>query len=129
MRAGAHLGLGKVLQTFLDADGRITAFPKQEKKFLVILRHVLEAFEPGLRYPEKQVNEMLSRFNEDTATLRRCLVDYHLMAREGGGGAYWRLEAQALGVALRGAARHSGRHGQEVFNPFEVVFAERAMQP
>lgn len=82
----------KVLQAFVDADGRIMAFPKQEKKLLVILRYVLKAFEPGLRYPEKQVNEILSRFNEDTATLRRCLVDYHLMAREGGGGAYWRLE-------------------------------------
>jgi len=85
----------KVLGTFLDTEGRIKASPKQEKKFLVILRHVLKAFEPGVRYPEKQVNEILSRFNEDTASLRRCLVAHHLMAREGGGGAYWRLEEQS----------------------------------
>jgi hypothetical protein len=35
------------------------------------------------------VNEILGRFNQDTARLRRALVDHGLMAREGGGGAYW----------------------------------------
>ena len=82
----------KVLDTFLDAEGRIKAFPAQDKKFQVILRYVLKAFEPGVRYPEKQVNEILARYNDDTASLRRGMVEYHLMAREGGGGAYWRKE-------------------------------------
>jgi DNA-binding transcriptional ArsR family regulator len=82
----------KILATFTDGEGRIKTFPSQQKKFLVLLRHVVQAFEPGVRYSEKQVNEILSRFNEDTATLRRALVDYHLMARESGGSAYWRLE-------------------------------------
>jgi hypothetical protein len=51
----------------------------------------VQVFEPGARYPEKQVNEILSRFNEDTARLRRNLVDFKLMARQGGGGEYWRV--------------------------------------
>lgn len=80
----------KVLSNFLDSGGRIKSFPAQDKKLLAILRHVVNAFEPGLRYPEKQVNELLSRFNEDTAFLRRSLIEYKLMEREGGGGAYWR---------------------------------------
>jgi len=80
----------KVLETFTDADGKIKAFPAQEKKYQVLLRHVVEAFEPGVRYSEKQVNEILSRFNDDTASLRRGLVESHLMSREGGGGEYWR---------------------------------------
>lgn len=82
----------KVLAAFVDADGRIKAFPAQEKKFQVLLRYVVKAFEPGVRYSEKQVNEILGRYNEDTAQLRRFLVAYRLMDREGGGGAYWRLE-------------------------------------
>jgi len=82
----------KVLSSFTDPDGRIKAFPVQDKKFQVILRHVLKAFEPGVRYSEKEVNEILVRFNDDTASLRRGLVEYKLMAREGGGGAYWRVE-------------------------------------
>jgi predicted transcriptional regulator len=82
----------KVLATFTTPQGRITAFPAGEKRFLVLLRHVLRAFEPGVRYTEKRVNQILSNFNEDTARLRRGLVDYRLMAREGGGGKYWRID-------------------------------------
>jgi biotin operon repressor len=81
----------QVLTTFTSEDGRITAFPVQEKKYLVLLRYVVREFHPGIRYPEKKVNQILSRFNEDTARLRRSLVDYGFMAREGGGGRYWRL--------------------------------------
>ena len=81
----------KVMKAFVDGEGRITAFPAQEKKQLVLLRYVVKAFEPDKRYTEKEVNEILSRYNEDTASLRRELVEYKMMAREGGGGAYWRL--------------------------------------
>ncbi|HYN88248.1 MAG TPA: metalloregulator ArsR/SmtB family transcription factor, partial [Ardenticatenaceae bacterium] len=88
----------KVLATFLDADGRLKAFPTQEKKFLAVLRYVVRAFEPGVRYSEKQVNEILGRFHQDTALLRRRLVDHQFMAREGGGGAYWRLDADQAGA-------------------------------
>jgi hypothetical protein len=84
----------KVLQTFLDEDGRIKAFPTQEKKFLVILRHVFTAFQPGVKYSEREMNEILSRYSEDTAYLRRSLIEYHLMEREGGGGKYWVSEKE-----------------------------------
>ena len=82
----------KVLKAYLTPDGRLLAIPTQEKKERVILRHIVQAFEPGRRYPEKEVNQILLRFNEDTATLRRRLVALGFMQREGGGGAYWRVE-------------------------------------
>lgn len=80
----------KVIDTFTTPDGRIKAFPAQRKKFEAILRYVLRAFEPGVRYSEKQVNQLLSQFHEDTATLRRELVGYGWLKRQGGGGDYWR---------------------------------------
>ncbi|MCA9950957.1 MAG: metalloregulator ArsR/SmtB family transcription factor [Anaerolineales bacterium] len=82
----------KVLNTFLDTNGRLTAFPAQQKKEEAILRHIVKVFAPGQRYSEKKVNAMLSQFNEDTARLRRDLVGLGFMQREGGGGAYWRME-------------------------------------
>lgn len=82
----------KVLATFTSADGRILAFPTQEKKVQVLLRHVVPAFSLGVRYPEKRVNEILSRYHDDVARLRRGLVEYGYMKREGGGGRYWRTE-------------------------------------
>ena len=82
----------KVLGTYLDAEGRIKQFPAQRKKLLVILGHVVKAFQPGRRYPEREVKEILLRFNEDTARLRRALVDFGYMDRQGGGGDYWRTD-------------------------------------
>jgi predicted transcriptional regulator len=82
----------KVLKTFLSPEGRLLAFPAQQKKEQAILRHINRAFQPNRRYSEKEVNEILLRFSEDTARLRRNLVEYGLMEREGGGGAYWRVD-------------------------------------
>jgi hypothetical protein len=65
--------------------------PARRKKLEAILRYVVKAFDEGKRNSEKQVNEILARYHEDTATLRRELVGYGLMHREGGGGEYWRV--------------------------------------
>jgi len=80
----------KVLADFTGRDGRLKTLPAQRKKLEVILRHVVRAFEPDVLYSEKRVNEILSRFHADTATLRRELVGSGLMGRAGGGGNYWR---------------------------------------
>jgi predicted transcriptional regulator len=84
----------KVLNTFMSPDGRLFQFPAQQKKEEAILRYIVRVFEPGRRYSEKQVNAMLSEFNEDTARLRRNLVVFGLLEREGGGGDYWRVKEQ-----------------------------------
>jgi len=82
----------KVIGDFTRPDGSLKEIPAQRKKLEAILRYVVRDFEPGKRYSEKQVNTTLSRYHEDTASLRRELVGYKLMEREGGGGEYWRKE-------------------------------------
>jgi hypothetical protein len=80
----------RVLRTYLDEEGRLKALPSQAKKRLAILRHMAALFEHGQRYSEKQVNAILKGIShEHYVTLRRYLVDYGFMGREGGGGEYW----------------------------------------
>ena len=81
----------KVLRDYLE-DGRLKTIPAQRKKRDVILRHILREFEPGCRYAETEVNEIISRFHEDYATIRREFIMRRMMDREGGGGDYWRVE-------------------------------------
>lgn len=81
----------KVIKDFTRRDGSLKTIPAQRKKMEAILRYVVKAFEIGKRYSEKRVNAILSRYHEDTATLRRELVGYKLMERDGGGGEYWRV--------------------------------------
>jgi DNA-binding HxlR family transcriptional regulator len=80
----------KVVKDFVRKDGSLKTIPAQRKKLEAVLRHVVKAFEKNKRYSEKKVNDILSRYHEDTASLRRELVGYGLMKREGGGGEYWR---------------------------------------
>jgi predicted transcriptional regulator len=82
----------KVVANYSLLDGRLKTIPAQRKKLEAILHYIVRSFEPGVRYSEKQVNEILSRFHADTASLRRELVGYKLMVREAGGGEYWRVE-------------------------------------
>ena len=84
----------KVVEDFSLPDGKLKSIPSQRKKLEAILRYVVNAFEPSVLYSEKQINEILARFHEDTATLRRELIGHGLMDREDGREAYWRVESE-----------------------------------
>jgi len=81
----------KVVADYTRKDGSLKTIPAQKKKLEAVLRYVVEGFEKGKRYSEKRVNEILKGYHDDTATLRRELVGFGLMQREGGGGEYWRV--------------------------------------
>ena len=70
-------------------DGRISAMPARRSARLLLLDQVAQAFEPGRRYPEAVVNEILKALYDDHAALRRYLVDEELMSRTPDG-TYWR---------------------------------------
>ncbi len=83
----------KTLRGYIARDGSLKSIPTQQKKLLVVLGHLVKDFQPGVQYPESQVNQMLSRYHEDTAALRRYMVDNGLLKREKG--IYWRTEKPA----------------------------------
>jgi len=81
----------KVLADFFTPQGKLKQLPAQHKKLLVILRYLVnKEFEPGVRYPEKEVNKKLLNYFTDTASLRRYMVDSRYLAREKG--IYWKPE-------------------------------------
>ena len=90
----AHLSYPLICFRLLDSppDGQLKAIPTQRKKLEVVLRFVVQAFELDVRNTEKQVNEILSRFYDDVAGLRRELIGFDLMGSASDGGEYWRVE-------------------------------------
>jgi hypothetical protein len=68
--------------------GRLTGIPAKRSKRLVILTRLALEFDVGVRYPEREVVEVLQRFHPDHASLRRYLVDEGLLSRDHG--VYWR---------------------------------------
>jgi hypothetical protein len=74
-------------------DGRLRTMPSKAAKRQVVLAHIAHLFEPGVRYPEAQVDAILQGIckagDTDHVTVRRYLVDAQLLARDAG--VYWRV--------------------------------------
>lgn len=73
----------KTLRHFIK-DGKLVRIPASRKQRVFVLQYLLEQFDPGREYPEREVNDLLGSFNEDYATLRRELVDYGYLKRDKG---------------------------------------------
>lgn len=73
----------KTLRNFFDGE-RLKTIPAQRKQRVIVLQKLLERFEPGRTYPEREVNDLLRPAHDDVATLRRELVDYGFMVRDKG---------------------------------------------
>ena len=71
---------GGVLRRFIRGN-RLTSVPVARGKRLVVLDHLAGLFEPGRRYAESEVNEMLGAWHPDYAALRRYLVDEGFLRR------------------------------------------------
>jgi len=78
----------KVLANFLVGE-RLKRLPARWKKRMVVLRWLVEEFEPDRRYPQSEVNRILARHHPDVALIRREFVVYGLMDRKDG--VYWRI--------------------------------------
>jgi len=81
----------QVLRAFFDDEGRVVQMPARHAKRLVVLDYLAQSFEPGLRYLETEVNDLLAARiggRVDVATARRYLVDAGMLQR--GAGQYWR---------------------------------------
>ena len=75
------------LRVFVS-DGRIQALPAKQSRRLLLLDKIAQAFEPGVRYPERDVSLFLGVLHDDHAALRRYLVDADFLSRADG--EYWR---------------------------------------
>ena len=71
----------RVLENFVDGAGRLDGIPAQRKKRIAVLRWLVEDFQPGRRYSEAELNEIISRRHPDFAAVRRHLVDEELLQR------------------------------------------------
>jgi hypothetical protein len=84
---GLEPRVAAVLRAFLR-NGRLLSIPASRAKRLVVLDHIAKVFEPGTRYPEREVDVLLRAFHDDHAALRRHLVDEGFLTRARG--EYWR---------------------------------------
>ena len=73
----------KVITNFMHR-GKITQFPRQHKKRLILLEEVIKHFAEDKIYKEKEVDKIISEIFSDYCTLRRMLIDEGFMERKEG---------------------------------------------
>jgi len=78
---------------FLKPDGSLTQLPASRRKRWLLWRRFVRDFEEGRRYPEAELNEILQRRHWDTATIRREMIGWRMLARENN--VYWRLPEES----------------------------------
>ena len=66
---------------FFDETGTLLSIPAKQSKKLAVLRIIAGAFDPNSIYSEKELNAILSRFNDDTAAIRRHMIEFGIMER------------------------------------------------
>jgi hypothetical protein len=74
--------------------GRIKTLPARPARRHLLLDTIAQAFEPGVRYSERQVSLVLGALHADCAALRRYLVDEEFLSRSDGH--YWRSGGTVL---------------------------------
>ena len=61
------------MRTFFDGE-RLRSIPAKRKARVAVLLELLRRFEPGRRYAEREVNDILRHAHPDVALLRRDLT-------------------------------------------------------
>ncbi len=84
------------LRRFQDKAGRIIILPRRPSKQLLVLSFLASKFEVGKVYGEKEVNGILNEnhnFN-DSALLRRELIEKGFLERTADGREYWKKDSK-----------------------------------
>jgi hypothetical protein len=70
------------IEQFFAADGSLVSIPVKAPKRIAVLNRIAQGFADGTRYSEKEVNEVISRFHDDTAAIRRYMIEYGILERD-----------------------------------------------
>ena len=94
--------LTHILRNFLDATGKLTAFPAKRKMKLYALLYLAQKIPADTDFTEREINDILLDWHTfaDPATLRRELYDYRFLDRRRDGKVYRLAEKQPTAADL-----------------------------
>ena len=88
--------LTHILRNFLDAEGKLTAFPAKRKMKIYALLYLAQRIPTDTDFSEREINDILLDWHTfaDPATLRRELYDYRVLDRSRDGKVYRLAQTQ-----------------------------------
>jgi hypothetical protein len=80
--------MSEQIDQFFRPDGTLISIPVKLSKKLAVLRHIASELSPDTKYPEKKLNQIIAKYHPDTAALRRYMIEYGILERDGES-VYW----------------------------------------
>jgi len=75
--------MSEQIDQFFRPDGTLINIPVKPAKKIAVLRHIATELSPDTKYPEKELNLIIAKYHQDTAALRRHMIEYGILERRG----------------------------------------------
>ena len=82
------------IDQFFAPDGTLISIPVKAAKKIAVLKEIAKKLSPDTKYPEKELNAVIATYHPDTAAIRRHMIEYGILERDGGS-VYWVVSAKA----------------------------------
>lgn len=76
------------IEQFFNPDGTLISIPAKPAKRLAVLHRIAQEFSPGDKYPEKELNAIIAKYHDDTAAIRRYMIENRILERDSAS-VYW----------------------------------------
>ena len=68
---------------FSPSDGTLISIPVKSAKKIAVLHRIAQDLSPTTKYPEKELNAIIAKYHDDTAAIRRHMIEYGILERDG----------------------------------------------
>ena len=76
------------IDQFFRPDGTLISIPVKPAKKIAVLRHIASNLSADTKYPEKELNAIIANYHDDTAAIRRHMIEFGILERDGAS-VYW----------------------------------------
>jgi len=76
------------IDQFFRPDGTLISIPVKSVKKIAVLKQIAGTLNPETKYPEKELNAIIANYHDDTAAIRRHMIEYGILERDQGS-VYW----------------------------------------
>ena len=80
--------MSQQIDQFFAPDGTLISIPVKAAKKIAVLKEIAKKLSPDTKYPEKELNALIATYHPDTAAIRRHMIEYGILERDGGS-VYW----------------------------------------
>jgi len=70
------------IDQFFRPDGSLISIPAKSVKRIAVLHRIASDLSAGTKYPEKELNSVIAKYHDDTAAIRRYMIEYGILDRD-----------------------------------------------